>query len=145
MRRTHWFTSPRPSSTPTTETWRICATRTSVPGTCPGWRNSTKLTSCTWPRRRKRATTCTGGSLTWGSPSFPKTARDPAGSRAMASVVATISRWLDPRFSYFSMHVIAYFGVWKCYMCSHLCNCMLNLVLQCCLFKYICWCSVDRA
>ena len=30
----------------------------------PGWRNSTKLTSCTRPRRRKRATTCTGGSLT---------------------------------------------------------------------------------
>ena len=27
-----------------------------------------------------------------GSPSFPKTARDPAGSRAIASVVATISR-----------------------------------------------------
>ena len=42
------------------------------------------------------------------------------------------------------MHVIAYFGVWKCYVCSHLCNCMLNLVMQCCLFKYICWCSVDR-
>ena len=43
------------------------------------------------------------------------------------------------------MHVIAYFGVWKCYVCSHLCNCMLNFVMQCCLFKYICWCSVDRA
>ena len=43
------------------------------------------------------------------------------------------------------MHVIAYFGVWKCYVCSHLCNCILNLVMQCCLFKYICWCSVDRA
>ena len=40
---------------------------------------------------------------------------------------------------------IAYFGVWKCYVCSHLCNCMLNLVMQCCLLKYICWCSVDRA
>ena len=40
---------------------------------------------------------------------------------------------------------MAFFGVWKWYVCSHLCNCMLNLVMQCCLFKYICWCSVDRA
>jgi len=23
-------------------------------------------------------------------------------------------------------------------VCCHLCNCMLNLVMQCCLFKYIC-------
>ena len=30
---------------------------------------------------------------------FSKTARDPAGSRAMASVIATISRLLDPCFS----------------------------------------------
>ena len=43
------------------------------------------------------------------------------------------------------MHVIVYFGVWKCYVCTHLWNCMLNLVLQCCLFKYICRCSIDRA
>src|SRR5215216_1813167 len=64
MRRTHWFTSPMPSSTPTIETSRIPATRTSVPGTWPGWRNSTKLMSCMRPRRHTRATTCTGGSLT---------------------------------------------------------------------------------
>ena len=27
---------------------------------------------------------------------------------------------------------IAYFGMWKCYVCSHLCNFMINLVMQCC-------------
>ena len=43
------------------------------------------------------------------------------------------------------MHVIVYFGVCKCYVCSQLCNWMFNLVMQSCPYKYICCCSVDRA
>ena len=42
------------------------------------------------------------------------------------------------------MHVIVYFGVCKCYVCSQLCNWMFNLVMQSCPYKYMCCCSVDR-
>ena len=47
--------------------------------------------------------------------------------------------------TYVIMHVIVYFGVCKCHGCSsRLCKWMFNLVMQCRLFKYICWCFVDR-
>ena len=47
--------------------------------------------------------------------------------------------------TYVLMHVIVYFDLWKCHVCTrHLCNWMFNMVVQPCPYKcvYICCCSV---